>query len=254
MTVRSSIAMTHRETLRAARGQLALLAEAERVYLQAQPYRLIHGYDPRGGVYSVRVEVVRDVPAEVPVLAASVLRNAGAALDALAATLVPADAAAGPPRRFPIYDSLPQFAQRTRRSLAAMPDEVQATLEELQPYHTFGGFRNDLLWLLRELAASTSPPLAAGALRADSAVGVNTARHVEITGDLRVVAGAFEHGKVVVSVTATVAGPDPKLDLYVKPVYELALARDGPARGAALVGTLGALCDHVEQTVFARLS
>lgn len=223
----------------------------ERAYLDANPYRLVHAYDPRAGSYVVRVEVLRDLPPEVHDVLAQALRAARAALDALIATLASASPAGKPPR-FPIHESLPEFAQRSRRPLAGLSDEAQATIEELQPYHTFGGFHLDRLWLLRELTDQT-PRLAAGGLRAESALGVNTARHVEITGELRVRVGAFENGAVVVAVPARVTGRDPKLDLFCRPSFELAFDAQGPARGGGVVATLAAICDHVEHAVLERL-
>jgi hypothetical protein len=243
----------HRELLHEARRQLDGVIEAERRYLDEQPFRLVHGYDPRAGVYTVRVQVERAMPDEVSALAAGVLRAARTALDALAAALVSGAPAPTARPRFPIHETLPEFAQRSRRSLAAMPAEAQATLEELQPYHTFGGFQRDPLWRLRELAAAEPLRLAAGALRDDAALGVNTQRHVEITGVLRAQAGAFENGSIVASVAARVTGPDPKLDLFLRPGFELALDRNGPARGGPLTATLAAICDYVEQVVFVRL-
>jgi hypothetical protein len=145
------------------------------------------------------------------------------------------------------------FAQRSRRPLAAMPAEAQATIEALQPYHTFGGFRNDVLWLLRELRAEGGARLAAGSLRDDAVLGVNTQRHVELADELHVVPGPFEQGDAIVSVAARVTGPDPKLDLFLRPAWELAFAASGPARGGSLLLTLGAICDHVERVVFAAL-
>jgi hypothetical protein len=239
--------------MREARRGLDRVAAAERTYIDGHPFRLVHQYDPRGGVYTVRVEVERAIPAEVPALAMHVLHDASAALDALASALASPEGSAAPAVRFPIHDSLPQFAQRSRRPLAGMPDEAQATIEALQPYHTFGGYRNDPLWLLRELRASEPLRLAAGALQGDTAFGVNTKRHVEIMGDLHVVPGAFDAGAVIASVAARVAGPDPKLDLFLRPRLVLALAADGPARGAGLLETLGTICDHVEQVVIAPL-
>ena len=82
---------------------------------------------------------------------------------------------------------------------------------------------------------------------------MNTVRHVEITGALQANAGPFEHEAIIASVTARVVGPDPKLDLFLTPSFELAFAERGPARGAALVGTLGAICDRVEHDVIAPL-
>jgi hypothetical protein len=245
--------MIHREKLGGARRQLLRVADAERAYLDGNPYRLIHRYDPRAAQYTVRVEVERPVPAEISALAASTLRDAIAALDALAATLASPEGSAGSAPHFPIHESLPQFAQRSRRSLAAMRDEAQAEIEALQPYHRLGGFQHDPLWLLRELAAESALRLAPGALRGETALGINTKRHVDVIGELRASAGPFEHGAIIASVAARVAGPDPKLDLYLKPTFEVALARGGPARGASLLGMLGAICDHVEREVFARL-
>jgi hypothetical protein len=242
----------HRDLLRGARDALDGVAAAEAQYLESRPYRLHHRYDPRASVYTVRVDVATPPPEGLAARVAAVLRDLGAALDALATALVGASSGA-PPVRFPIHDSLPQFAQRSRRALSPMPDAAQATIEALQPYHTFGGFQHDALWLLRELSASSPPMLAAGALRDDSAIGVNTARHVGVVGALRVAAGAFDDGAVVATVAARVTGPDPKLDLYLRPSFEMAFASQGPARGAALVGTLRAICDRVEQGAFARL-
>ena len=254
MTSRSSIAMMHREKLGDARRHLARVADAERTYIDSQPYRLLHAYDPRGGLYTVRVEVARGVPADIPVLAASVVHEVRAALDALAAELTSrGDGAAGAAPQFPIHDSLPQFAQRSRRSLATMADDAQATIEALQPYHRLGGIRRDPLWLLRELGSERPLRVAPGALRGDTTLGVNTRRHVEITGELQAKLGPFEHGATVVSVAAKVAGPDPKLDLYLRPSFELALLRSGPACGAPLRDTLGAICDYVDGEIFARL-
>ena len=251
MTASPSDPTTHRERLHGARRELRRLALLERQYLDANPYRLLHAYDPRAGSYTVRVEVEREIPTEVRDAVTNVLRDARAALDALIATLA-SSATSGKPPRFPIHDSLPEFAQRSRRPLARLSDGAQATIEELQPYHTFGGFRLDRLWLLRELT-DHEPRLAAGGLRADSMLGVNTARHVEITGDLHVRAGAFEQDAVIVSVPARVTGRDPKLDLFLKPSFELAFAGTGPARGAAVVATLEAICDHIERVVMERL-
>lgn len=251
MTASSSDPTTHRERIHGARQALERLGALERQYLESNPYRLLHAYDPRAGSYTVRAQVARELPREVPDALADVLRDARAALDALIVSLASPSTAAKP-ARFPIHESLPEFAQRSRRPLAGLSDEVQATIEALQPYHTFGGFHLDRLWLLRELT-DHEPRLAAGGLRAESALGVNTARHVEITGELRVRAGVFEHDAVIVSVPARVTGRDPKLDLYLKPSFELAFDAHGPTRGAPVLATLAAICDHIEHAVMERL-
>lgn len=251
MTASSSDPTTHRERIHGARRAIERLAALERQHLEANPYRLLHAYDPRAAIYTVRVEVARKLPPEVPDAVANVLRDARAALDAVVASLAPPSTAAKP-ARFPIHQSLPEFAQRSRRPLAGLSDEAQATIEELQPYHTFGGFHLDRLWLLRELTDHESR-LAAGGLRAESALGVNTARHVEITGELHVRAGAFESDAVIVSVPARVTGRDPKLDLFLRPSFELAFDAQGPARGGAVVATLTAICEYVERAVLDRL-
>ena len=242
--------MMHRLLISDARQDLARVAHAQQEYLDTSPYRVVHAYDARGGLYTVRVEVVQSIPPTLSEHAARVVHRLRSALDAIAATLASRGQPPSPsakPVRFPIHDSLPEFAQRSRRALATMTAEAQATIEALQPYHRLGGFRNDPLWLLRELEVAGLPTLAAGSLGADAAIGVNTCRHVDITGDLRVDSGPFAHGQVIASIAARVAGPDPKLDLFLRPQFELAFASGGPARGAALVPTLGTLCDRVEE-------
>jgi hypothetical protein len=239
----------HRDLLDEARRALGQVAAAESRYLDQHPYRAVHQYDPRAERYTIRIHVTTPLPTELPLLAGQALRGARASLDALATALASAASTEGVTRavRFPIHDSLPEFAQRSRRAIAAMSDDAQATIEEVQPYHTFGGFQKDVLWLLRELGLAEVPVLAAGALRSDSEIGVNTKRDVEIVGDLLVVPGAFEDGAAVVDVAAKVVGRDPKLDLYLRPSVQMAFAARGPARGAALVPTLTAICDRVEE-------
>lgn len=242
--------MGHRLLVSDARTDLARVAHAQQEYLDTSPYRVMHGYDARGGLYTVRVAVTRSLPSPICDHAARVVRQLRSALDAIAATLAAPGqlpSAATKPIRFPIHDSLPEFAQRSRRALATMTAEAQATIEALQPYHRLGGYRNDPLWLLRELEVAGAPTLAAGSLGAETAIGINTCRHVDITGDLRVDHGPFSDGQVIASIAARVVGPDPKLDLFLRPQFELAFAAGGPARGAPLVPTLGTLCDRVEQ-------
>lgn len=239
--------MHHRELLDQARHALGTLAAAEREYLATSPYRLVHEHDMRAGRYLVRVHVGEGVPAGVLGLVEEVARGWRASLDGIASAL------AGAPTRFPVFESLPAFAQRSRKALARMPDEAQAAIEALQPYHAIGGFRNGPLWVLDQLAAAERPRLAAGAVREGAELGVNTRRKVELSGDLAPVTGAFDDGAVVAAVTSKVVGPDPKLDMYLRAGFALAFERRGPAKGREVVELLGALGDHVEREVFAAL-
>ena len=248
--------MMHWPLISDARLALARVAHAQQEFLDSHPYRLAHAFDPRAGLYSVRIEVLTSPPSAIPELAAGVVHGLRSALDAIAATLASPGApptSSAKPVRFPIHDTLPEFAQRSRRALSTMTVEAQATIEALQPYHRLGGYRNDALWLLRELEAAGVPALAAGSLGADAAIGVNTRRHVDVSGDLRVVGGPFVNGQVIASIIARVAGPDPKLDLYLRPQFELAFAGGGPARGAPLVTTMRTLCDRVDEIAAALL-
>ena len=248
--------MMHRLLISDARQDLALVAHEQQEYLDTSPYRVVHAYDARGGLYTIRVEVTRDLPPTISEHAAHALHRLRGALDAIAATLASAGQPPSPSARqlrFPIHDSLPEFAQRSRRAMASMTAEAQATIEALQPYHRLGGVRNDPLWLLRELEVAGVPILAAGSIGPESTMGVNTRRHVDISGDLRVDDGPFAHGQLVASIAARVAGPDPKLDLFLRPQFELAFASGGPARGAPLVPTLRALCDRVDDIAAALL-
>jgi hypothetical protein len=239
-------------TSRDHRRRLDLVAGVEREYLASHPYRLIHHYDMRAGLYTVRVEVARPLPAELSDLIDDVVREATALLDDLARALErPPDESR--PSRFPIHDSVQAFAQRARRSLARMSDEAQAAIEALQPYHRLGGPRGDPLWLLRELGGAEGRQLAAGAVTGGMPMGVNTKRKVEISGDPEPRRGAFESGALIASVQAKVVGPDPKLDMHLQPTFALAFARTGPAQGAPVVATLEGIVDYVEDDVLGAL-
>ena len=241
------IGATHRASLERARQQLRQLTDAEREFLATQPYRLVHEHDMRGGRYLVRVQVARPVPDEIPRLAGEVVRDLRTSLDELASAL------AGAPTKFPIFESLVLFAQRARKAIARMPDEAQATLEALQPYHAIGGFRNGPLWTLEQLRAADPAPLAAGGVRSGGTMGVNTQRKVTIVGDPVIATGAFADGATVASVFTKIVGTDPKLDMFLRVELELAYASDGPGRGRPVVALLGELCDHVDRAVLAAL-
>jgi hypothetical protein len=201
----------------------------------------------RRGQYVVRVQVVQPLPEEIARRADDVVQSLRGSLDELATML------AGAPVTFPIFESLALFAQRARKAIARMPDEAQAAIEALQPYHAIGGFQNGPLWTLQQLAGAGAPRLAAGSVREGAAMGVNTQRKVSIVGDPVVATGAFDDGAVVASVGTKIVGPDPKLDMFLRAEFALAYARRGPGRGSDVVELLGELCDHVERAVFETL-
>ena len=237
----------HRASLERARQQILLLHAAEREYLATNPYRLVHEHDMRGGRYVVRVQVVQPVPDGMTRLAGDVVRSLRGSLDELATTLARA------PAKFPIFESLAMFAQRARKSISRMPDEAQAGLEALQPYHTIGGFQNGALWTLRQLDDADPPRFAAGSVRAGGSMGVNTQRKVSIVDAPVVTTGAFDDGAIIASVPTKIVGPDPKLDMFLRVEFALAYSRHGPGRGRDVVALLSELCDHVEHTVFDAL-
>lgn len=236
----------HRAALEQAREELARLVAAEREFLATTPYRLAHEHDMRGGRYVVRVHVLRPVPEIVATMAGDVVHTLQRALDDLAGTL------AGAPVAFPVFETLAQFAQRTRKKIATMSDEAQATIEELQPYHAIGGYRNGPLWILQQLAAGDAPRLAAGSVRSGT-MGVNTQRKVNVTGEPRITTGAFVDGAIIASAPTQIVGPDPKLDMFLRVEYAVAFASIGPGRGRDVATLLGELCDHVERVVFPAL-
>jgi hypothetical protein len=133
-----------------------------------------------------------------------------------------------------------------------MSDEAQATLEELQPYHTIGGFENAPLWTLQRLAIADPPPVLVGSV-VDGTMGVNTQRDVTFTGDPVIMIGPFAEGGIVASAPTRLDGPDPKLDMFVRVRFALAFASGGPGRGESAVTLLRDLCDEIEHGIFAAL-
>ncbi len=245
--------MNHRSGFSQARARFGELSADARDYLAGHPYRLVHQYDMREGRYLVRAEVTRALPEGIAAGIAEVVGLATEALNALAGALAGHEEGAPSPVRFPVFESFALFAQRARKAIRAMPDEAQAELEALQPYHNIGGPRGHPLWLLVQLADPGARRLAAGAVSGGSPLGINTKRKVELSGDLQPRMGAFADGAVIASVRATVVGPDPKLDMHLVPEFELAFSAGGPLRGAAVLDTLRDVCDHLEQVVLPRL-
>ena len=236
----------HRASLERARHHLRALAGVERDWAASDAVRLVHAHDMRGGRYLVRAHLVRPVPEDIVQLAASVVRGLHVSLDELATSL------AGATVSFPIHESLVMFAQRSRKALARMPDEAQATIEALQPYHEIGGFQDGPLWRLKALDTADAPWLA-GSIRDGAVMGTNTIRGVLLAGDPMLTSGAFVDGAIVASVPARINGPDPKLDMYLRAEFALAYVERGPGRGRDVVDLLSDLCDHVEHEVFPAL-
>ena len=236
----------HRASLERARTDLRAFAGAERDWVASDAFRLVHGHDMRGGRYLVRAHVVRPVREDIVQLAASVVRSLHQSLDELATTLTDA------PVSFPIYESLVMFAQRSRKAIARMSDEAQATIEGLQPYHDIGGYEHSPLWRLKTLDTAEAPWLT-GSIRDGAVMGINTARSVTLTGDPIVTSGAFADGGIVASVPTRIVGPDPKLDMFLRADFALAYPERGPGRGRDVIDLLSDLCDHVEHEVFSVL-
>ncbi|MDB4879366.1 MAG: hypothetical protein JWL60_812 [Gemmatimonadetes bacterium] len=233
--------------LATARAVLAALAVREREHGDAGPIRFVHEQDMRTGRYVIRAQPAQPTPGAIVDDVERVLREVRAVLDEAATAL------AGAPVKFPLFESLPVFAQRARKAIARLPDEAQAALEALQPYHAIGGYRNGPLWILDQLAAEHPPRLAAGALRAGAELGVNTRRKVELIGDPVITEGAFAAGDVVASQDYRIVGPDPKIDMYFRAAVGLAFAANGPGRGRGVVELVGELAGHVEHVVLPAL-
>ncbi|CAN5118433.1 hypothetical protein BH09GEM1_BH09GEM1_45700 [soil metagenome] len=238
-----SLTQPHRASLERARRDLRAFAGVERDWVASDAFRLVHGHDMRGGRYVVRAHCAKPVSDDIVQLAASVARSLHQSLDELATSL------AGAPTTFPIYESLAMFAQRSRKAIAGMSDEAQATIEALQPYHEVGGFEDGPLWRLKALDTAEAPRLT-GSIRDGAVMGVNTARSVSLMGEPVVTSGAFADGAIVASVPARIVAPDPKLDMFLRVDFALAYPERGPGRGRDVVELLSDLCDHVEHEVF----
>ena len=218
---------------------LARLHRAEEEFREGSPWRLEHEHDMRAARYRVRATLVRPAPPEFLALVAEVLRALRTVLDDVSTSL------AGRTTRFPIHETLAEFAQRSRKPLAAMPDDAQASIEACQPYHEIGGYRQGSLWILRELDEAPAVYLAAGAVGAGATFGVNTRRKVDLVGEPAIVTGAFDDGAVIAEAVTKIVGPDPKLDMFFTARIAPAFARRGPGRGREVADLLAMLAEHV---------
>jgi hypothetical protein len=132
-----------------AKAHLCELEDRVKSFLALGPYEIARRVDSETHetiFYAARVE---EVPLEIAIIAADVLRNLRTALDQLACALV--IAAGNYPTRntgFPIFASLGVYRDKAREKAQGMEQSTVDLIDALKPYK--GG--NDVLWRLDVLS------------------------------------------------------------------------------------------------------
>ena len=94
---------------------------AIRLFFESSPYVIVAKQDQQTGDYVSYVESVRDVPADVPLIAGDAIHNIRSALDHLAWQLVLSTGnTPGPSTSFPIFDSAAEYETRSERKVKGM--------------------------------------------------------------------------------------------------------------------------------------
>jgi len=134
--------------LERAEKHIADIDTAIRLFFESNPYVIVARQDQRTGDYISYVESVRDVPADVSLIAGDALHNTRSALDHLAWQLVASTGSTpGPFTSFPIFDTATVYESGSKRKVRGMRQAAIDAIGALRPYRA-GNLR---LWQLHRL-------------------------------------------------------------------------------------------------------
>ena len=222
---------------------------AIRLFFESSPYVIVAKQDQQTGDYVSYVESVRDVPADVPLIAGDAINNIRSALDHLAWQLVlSAGNIPGPSTSFPIFDSATEYETRSERKVKGMRQAAIDAIGALKPYKT----ENRLLWQLHRLdiidkhrmvvttgsalKASTIMPSVRDklleALMARRLPGEPIPDYKSLRGRPHVINYALKKGDIIHRV------PESDMEDDAKFAFEIAFAESKVAEGESVIQTL----------------
>jgi len=135
--------------IRRARAHVCELEDKAKSFLASGPFEVARRVDPETHEAVYYAARVREVPLEIAVITADVLRNLRASLDQLACALV--IAGGNYPTRntgFPVFASLGVYKDKAGEKVRGMGQSAIDLIDAMKPYR--GG--NDVLWRLDALS------------------------------------------------------------------------------------------------------
>jgi hypothetical protein len=148
----------HDLRLERACDHLQRLEAKSRGWLKPHPYRVYGELDAEQRNKLIKVEVLRNPPAELGLIIGEFLHNMRSALDNLVYDL--ARSHRGDPlskniaggSQFPIFKDRDQFLGKGMDQIRGIAPAAKTIIEGLQPYHRGEKFAYHRLWMLRELS------------------------------------------------------------------------------------------------------
>lgn len=131
-----------------------------RRWLKPHPYRVYSELDAEGRNKLIKVEILRDPPAELGLIIGDCLHNLRSALDNLAYDLarshrgVPLSKSVARESQFPIFKDCDQFLDKGMDQIRGIAPVCKTIIKGLQPYYRGEKFAYHRLWMLRELSNS----------------------------------------------------------------------------------------------------
>lgn len=118
-----------------AKKHISDLDSVVQVFRESQPYRLAHVDDLRSGRRAYRIEDLKPVPSDVPLIAGDAVHSLRVALDHLAWELVLANGQQpGRWTAFPVCDDVAQFKRAATKRTLGMSNAAKAAVAAAQPY------------------------------------------------------------------------------------------------------------------------
>jgi len=253
--------------LHRAKAHLDALEEASGEFRRgSEPVRLVREDKAEGSLveFIYRAKISAQPPLSMSVLVGDALYNLHSALDHLAWQLAllgshPATPPTG--STFPIFRNRGRFWRTDTRTgnytpwsgarrIAAMPDDAQALIVELQPYCRGDDAIDHPLWLLHELSNTdkhSTLHLAVSALTGKRLSVPKGSEHLRIDS-FEAFPGLLHDGAVLGRVRASLTD-EAEVEIYPECSFNEAFSEAGPAKGMLVMTTLGGILNYISDEV-----
>lgn len=252
---------------------LQMIKDEIQRFLDRKPYYVVGQAYPGspGKLHYIATGKVREQPPkQLRVMIGDFLHNLRSSLDTLADILATDPSTGEVPKgtEFPVFVDRVFFFKTSKKGvpdrgsglykIRGMDRGPQTMIKWLQPYRRINDPKGHPLWKLQALNIGDKHrrPHLTGAILEGSEFGINTLRDLNLDihhWGLRASSGPFKHGTTVGSVSFTIAGPNPEMQVDTDFTFDVAFDPKGVTGGAPVVATLTELRNFVRRNVFPKL-
>jgi hypothetical protein len=242
-------------------------------FLDREPYYVVGQLYPGspGKLHYLATGKVRaQPPKKLRVLIGDFLHNLRSSLDTLADTLATDPVTGEVPKgtEFPIFENRGLFFKTSRKGvpdrgsglhkIRGMDRGPETMIKWLQPYRRINDPQGHPLWRLQTLNIGDKHrrPHLTGTVMEGSRFGIKSMQDVDLHlhgWGMSATSGPFKDGATVGSMTLTITGPNPQMDVDTDFTFNVAFDPKGVARGRPVVAGLTELRDFVRSGVFPKL-